>query len=83
MVYYRKYRPQLISELDLDSVSEKLKAILSSKNLPHAFLFTGSKGLGKTSSARILAKAINCERRGQITADSQQEEEKAKPKLQS
>lgn len=81
MVYYRKYRPQLISELDLDSVSEKLKAILSSKNLPHAFLFTGSKGLGKTSSARILAKAINCERRGQITADSQQEEEKAKQKL--
>ncbi len=60
MVYYRKYRPQLISELDLETVSEKLKSILSSKELPHAFLFTGSKGLGKTSSARILAKAINC-----------------------
>lgn len=63
MVYYRKYRPQLISELDLLSVREKLTSILSSKNIPHAFLFTGSKGLGKTSSARILAKAINCERR--------------------
>lgn len=61
MVYYRKYRPQTISELDLDSVREKLTAILSSDKLPHAFLFTGSKGLGKTSSARILAKAINCE----------------------
>ncbi len=60
MVYYRKYRPQLISELDLDSVREKLTAILSSEKLPHAFLFTGSKGLGKTSAARILAKAINC-----------------------
>jgi DNA polymerase-3 subunit gamma/tau len=60
MVYYRKYRPQTISELDLSSVREKLAAILSSKSLPHAFLFTGSKGLGKTSSARILAKAINC-----------------------
>lgn len=62
MVYYRKYRPQTISELDLSSVREKLTAILSSKSLPHAFLFTGSKGLGKTSSARILAKAINCKR---------------------
>ena len=60
MVYYRKYRPQKISELDLTSVREKLSAILSSKELPHAFLFTGSKGLGKTSTARILAKAINC-----------------------
>lgn len=60
MVYYRTYRPQTISELDLKEVSEKLTAILSSGNLPHAFLFTGSKGLGKTSSARILAKAINC-----------------------
>lgn len=60
MVYYRKYRPQQIFELDLDSVRDKLTSILSSKELPHAFLFTGSKGLGKTSAARILAKAINC-----------------------
>lgn len=64
MVYYRKYRPQTISELDLDDVREKLASILSSKELPHAFLFTGSKGLGKTSAARILAKAINCMNRG-------------------
>ncbi len=60
MVYYRKYRPQLISELDLTSVREKLTSILSAKEIPHAFLFAGPKGLGKTSSARILAKAINC-----------------------
>lgn len=60
MVYYRKYRPQKISDLDLASVREKLTDILTSKSLPHAFLFTGPKGLGKTSSARILAKAINC-----------------------
>src|SRR5688572_27100669 len=63
MVYYRKYRPQTISELDLETVRTRLSAILSSKELPHAFLFTGPKGLGKTSSARILAKAINCEKR--------------------
>lgn len=61
MVFYRKYRPQTISELDLASVREKLTSVLSSKDLPHAFLFTGGKGLGKTSSARILAKAINCQ----------------------
>lgn len=64
MVFYRKYRPQLISELDLTSVREKLTSILSAKEIPHAFLFAGPKGLGKTSSARILAKAINCEKRG-------------------
>ena len=63
MVYYGKYRPQTISDLDLFYVREKLSAILSSKEIPHAFLFTGSKGLGKTSSARILAKAINCTER--------------------
>lgn len=61
MVYYRKYRPQTVSELDLKEVREKLTSILSSKEIPHAFLFIGSRGLGKTSSARILAKAINCQ----------------------
>lgn len=61
MVYYRKYRPQTITELDLSDVREKLTSILSSKEIPHAFLFTGPRGLGKTSSARILAKAINCQ----------------------
>ena len=61
MVYYRKYRPQTIAELDLVDVREKLTSILSGKEIPHAFLFTGPRGLGKTSSARILAKAINCE----------------------
>lgn len=61
MVFYRKYRPQTISELDLDEVRAKLTNILGAKELPHAFLFTGPKGLGKTSAARILAKAINCE----------------------
>src|SRR3989338_2149129 len=62
MVYYRKYRPQTVAELDLEKVRGKLESILSAKELPHAFLFTGPKGLGKTSAARIIAKAINCER---------------------
>lgn len=70
MVYYRKYRPQTISDLDLSDVREKLTAILSSKEIPHAFLFTGPRGLGKTSSARILAKAINCQNRGKGKGES-------------
>ena len=66
MVFYRKYRPQTISELDLSTVREKLTSILEAKEIPHAFLFSGPKGLGKTSAARILAKAINCEKRSKI-----------------
>ncbi len=60
MVYYRKYRPQTISELDSEKVRDTLYAVLSGKEIPHAFLFTGPKGLGKTSTARIVAKVVNC-----------------------
>lgn len=60
MVFYRKYRPQTIKDLDSEKLQESLYAILSLKSIPHSFLFTGSKGLGKTSAARILAKAVNC-----------------------
>ncbi len=59
--FYLKYRPQIIKELDLTSVREQLTQILQSKSIPHAFLFSGPRGLGKTSAARILAKAVNCE----------------------
>lgn len=62
MVFYRKYRPQTISELDLEAVRRHLLNVLRSDDIAHAFLFTGPKGLGKTSAARIVAKAINCER---------------------
>lgn len=59
--FYLKYRPQKISDLDLTSVRERLSKIVKSKNIPHAFLFSGPKGTGKTSTARILAKVVNCE----------------------
>jgi DNA polymerase III subunit gamma/tau len=59
--FYLKYRPQKISELDNLSVAEKLSAYLKTGKVPHAFLLVGHKGTGKTSSARLIAKAINCE----------------------
>jgi len=63
MVFYRKYRPQTIEELDSKEVREKLSNVLGSPSVSHAFLFTGPKGLGKTSTARIVAKSLNCEKK--------------------
>ncbi|MBU1085810.1 MAG: DNA polymerase III subunit gamma/tau [Candidatus Beckwithbacteria bacterium] len=60
MAYYLKYRPQTILELDLEKVRNSLGELLKAKDTPHAFLFVGPKGTGKTSSARIVAKAVNC-----------------------
>jgi len=65
-MFYLKYRPQTISELDNSRVRDQIKKILESKNLPHAYLFVGQKGTGKTSTARIFAKALNCLNRKSI-----------------
>ena len=59
--FYRKYRPQKLAELDLVEVSEGLKKIAKSGKFPHALLFAGPKGAGKTSAARIFAKVVNCQ----------------------
>ena len=61
MTFYLKYRPQTLEDLDLKSVRESLKKIISSGDISHAFLLSGPKGIGKTSAARILAKIVNCE----------------------
>jgi len=61
-VYFLKYRPQKISELDLKLIRDQLGKILKKDGLPQALLFAGPKGTGKTSAARIVAKVINCEK---------------------
>jgi len=59
-VFHLKYRPIKFSDLDLTDVAESLRKYLSAKDVPQSFLFSGPKGSGKTSAARILARAINC-----------------------
>lgn len=59
-MYYTTYRPKTLQELDNTKVKDLLSTVLKANKIPHAFLFIGQKGTGKTSSARIIAKAVNC-----------------------
>ncbi len=60
-VFYRKWRPQTLGEvLGQEPVTQTLRHAVESKKIAHAYLFCGPRGTGKTSTARILAKAVNC-----------------------
>src|SRR3954471_22736348 len=62
-VLARKYRSTTFDEVvGQDHVAKTLKKAIESGRIAHAFLFCGTRGVGKTSMARILAKALNCEK---------------------
>lgn len=58
---YRKYRPQTFSEvIGQDHIKKTLQNQIKAKNIAHAYLFCGPRGIGKTTLARLVAKSINC-----------------------
>jgi len=67
---YRKYRSQTFGDLvGQDAASRALQGAIISGRVAHAYLFSGSRGTGKTSAARLLAKAINCTGRSRDSAE--------------
>ncbi|MFM1758249.1 MAG: hypothetical protein RL193_826 [Actinomycetota bacterium] len=63
LALYRKYRPSVFADvIGQEQVTEPLMNALSNDRIHHAYLFSGPRGCGKTSSARIMARSLNCEK---------------------
>jgi DNA polymerase-3 subunit gamma/tau len=70
LVLYRKYRPKTFAEVvGQEHVVQTLQNAISSDLISHAYLFSGPRGSGKTTIARLLAKTLNCENRKEKTAE--------------
>src|SRR3546814_2194087 len=71
-VLARKYRPSSFAELiGQDAMVQTLGNAIARERLAHAFLLTGVRGVGKTSTARLIAKALNCIRSEEHTSELQ------------